>query len=148
MPKMRYWTARSQQIGFGLQFTFSYLLCLLFFLWKDAFFSISLQWNSLKWQFYLGWSWGREINSVSEPVAEMTLIFIVLTQPCPTLCDATDCSPPGSCVHGILQTRIPEWAAISSSRGSSWPRDWTHFSFSFLDWQEDSLPLCQWLGWK
>ena len=32
-----------------------------------------------------------------------------------------DCSPPGSSVHGI----IPEWVAISSSRGSSWPRDWT-----------------------
>ena len=27
---------------------------------------------------------------------------------------------------GILQTRILEWVATSSSRGSSWPRDWTH----------------------
>ena len=36
------------------------------------------------------------------------------------------CSPPGSSVHGILQARILEWAAISSSRGSSWPRDQTH----------------------
>ena len=32
-----------------------------------------------------------------------------------------DCSPPGSSVHGILQARIPEWAAISSFRGSSPP---------------------------
>ena len=31
----------------------------------------------------------------------------------------------GSSVHGILQARILEWVAISSSRGSSWPRDWT-----------------------
>ena len=30
----------------------------------------------------------------------------------------TDCSPPGSFVHGILQTRILEWVAISFSRGS------------------------------
>ena len=38
-----------------------------------------------------------------------------------TLCNPTDCSPPGSSVHGILQARIPEWGAISSSRGSSRP---------------------------
>ena len=42
-----------------------------------------------------------------------------------TLCDPMDCSPPGSSIHEILQARIPEWVAISSSRGSSWPSDWT-----------------------
>ena len=31
--------------------------------------------------------------------------------------------PPGASVHGILQARILEWAAIPSSRGSSQPRD-------------------------
>ena len=35
------------------------------------------------------------------------------------------CSPPGSSVHEILQTRILERAATSSSRGSSRPRDQT-----------------------
>ena len=50
-------------------------------------------------------------------------------QSCPTLCDLVDCSPPGSSVHGILQARILEWVAISSSRGSSWRRDWTHVSY-------------------
>ena len=30
-----------------------------------------------------------------------------------------DCRPPGSSVHGISQARMPEWVAISSSRGSS-----------------------------
>ena len=35
-----------------------------------------------------------------------------------------DCSPPGSSVHGIVWARILEWAAMSSSRGSSRPRDW------------------------
>ena len=39
-----------------------------------------------------------------------------------------DCSPPGSSVRGILQPRILEWVAISSSRGSSWLRDQTHVS--------------------
>ena len=30
-------------------------------------------------------------------------------QSCPTLCDPTDGSPPGSSVHGILQERALEW---------------------------------------
>ena len=47
---------------------------------------------------------------------------------CLTLCDLMDCSPPGSSVHGILQARILERVAISFSRGSSWPRAWTHVS--------------------
>ena len=43
-------------------------------------------------------------------------------------CDPMDCSPPGSSVHGILQARILEWVLISSSRGSSRPRDQTPVS--------------------
>ena len=35
-----------------------------------------------------------------------------------------DCSSPGSSVHGIFQASILEWVATSSSRKSSWPRDW------------------------
>ena len=38
----------------------------------------------------------------------------VVTQLCPALCNLMDCSPPGSCVHGILQARILEWVAIPS----------------------------------
>ena len=49
-------------------------------------------------------------------------------QSCPTVYDATDYSPPGSSVHGILQARILEWVAMPSSRGSSQPRDQTHIS--------------------
>ena len=51
------------------------------------------------------------------------------TQSGPTLCDPMDCSPPGSSVHGILQARIMEWAAICYSRGSSAPRDRAHISY-------------------
>ena len=51
-----------------------------------------------------------------------------VAQSCPTLCNPVDCSPPGSSIHGILQTRILEWVAISFSRGSSWPRDRTQVS--------------------
>ena len=38
------------------------------------------------------------------------------------------CSPPGSPVFGIFQTRILEWVAIFFSRGSTQPRDQTHVS--------------------
>ena len=44
------------------------------------------------------------------------------------LYDPMDCSPPGSSVHGILQTRILQWVAIPFSRGSSQPRDRTRVS--------------------
>ena len=43
----------------------------------------------------------------------------------PTLYNPMDYSPPGSSVHGILGARKLEWLAISSSRGSSKPRDQT-----------------------
>ena len=33
-------------------------------------------------------------------------------QSCPTLCDAMDCSPPSSSVHGIPQARILKWVAM------------------------------------
>ena len=50
-------------------------------------------------------------------------------QLCPTLCDPMDHSPSGSSVHGILQARILEQVVMPFSRGSSWPRDWTQFSY-------------------
>ena len=40
-------------------------------------------------------------------------------------CDPMDCSLPGSSAHGIFQARLLEWVAISFSRGSFWPRNWT-----------------------
>ena len=38
-----------------------------------------------------------------------------VAQSCLTLRDATDCSLPGSSVHGILQARVLEWGAIAFS---------------------------------
>ena len=52
-----------------------------------------------------------------------------VAQPCPTLSDnPMDCSPSGSSVHGIFQARLLEWVAISFSRRSFRPRDWTQVS--------------------
>ena len=58
----------------------------------------------------------------------MLKVKVKVAQSCPTLCDPTDCSLPGSSVHGILQARMLEWVAIPSSRGSSQPRDQTQVS--------------------
>ena len=41
-------------------------------------------------------------------------------QSCPTLCDPTDDSPPGSPVPGILQARTQDWVAISFSNAWKW----------------------------
>ena len=54
-----------------------------------------------------------------------------LAQLCLILCDPTDSSPPGSSVYGMSQAKTQEKVAISSSRRSSWPRDWTHISWVF-----------------
>ena len=56
--------------------------------------------------------------------------YVKSLQLCPTLCDPMDYSLPGSSVCGIFQERILEyWTAISSSRGSSRPRDQTRVSY-------------------
>ena len=45
-----------------------------------------------------------------------------------TLCDPMDCNPLGFSVYRIPQARILEWVAISFSKGSSQPRNWTYIS--------------------
>ena len=37
---------------------------------------------------------------------------VLVAQSCLSLCNSMDCSPPGSSVHGIVQTRILEWVAM------------------------------------
>ena len=62
-----------------------------------------------------------------------------VTQSCLTLCDPTDCSLPGSSVHGISKARIQAWVAIQgifTTQGSH-----LHL-LCLLHWQVDSLPLC------
>ena len=53
----------------------------------------------------------------------MITFLVLVVQSCPILCDPTECSPPGSSVHGSLQVRIQlEWIAIPLSKGSSRPK--------------------------
>jgi len=59
-------------------------------------------------------------------------------------CGPVDGRPPGSSVHGPLQARILEWAAIPFSRGSSWPRDWTHASLHLLHCRQIFSRVSRW----
>ena len=68
-----------------------------------------------------------------------------VTQSCLTLCDPMDSGLPSSAIHGIFQVRILEWAAISFSRGSFQPRDWTWVSCiadgCFTVWATREAPI-------
>ena len=85
---------------------------------------ISIIWLSLSWVWFQG-----EIKfSLSHPIVFSKTWESEITQSCPNLCNPMDCSLPRFSVHGIFQARIPEWVAISFSRGSSQPRDRTQVS--------------------
>ena len=89
--------------------------------------------SELKLQY--GWDWmagsttlslremGRDTMRTLSVHRWPVLLACVHAQLSLTLCDPTDCTPPGSSVHGILQARILEWVAMPSSLGSSQPRD-------------------------
>ena len=51
-----------------------------------------------------------------------------VTKSCPTLCYPVGYSPPGSTVHGIFQTKILEWVAVSFFREPSLPMAQTQVS--------------------
>ena len=54
---------------------------------------------------------------------------VFVTQSCPTFGDCVNCRLSNSSVHGILQARILEWVAVSSSRRPLQLRDWTQVSY-------------------
>ena len=51
----------------------------------------------------------------------LTISLVLVAQSWPTLCDPMDCSPPGSTVHEIFQTRILEWVSFFISLE---PKNW------------------------
>ena len=54
-----------------------------------------------------------KVKSESE-VAQV--VYLKVTQSCPTPSDPMDCSLPGCSVHGIFQARVLEWGAIAFSK--------------------------------
>ena len=85
-----------------------------------VFLQSRLRWTPNESDCYLDYTFVRDFEAMS---------YAKSLHLCPTLCDPMDCSLPGYPVHEITQARILEWVAISSSRGSSWPRDQTHISY-------------------
>ena len=77
-------------------------------------------WETFFLPVYLRIIWGWELRAYL-----WILSVLCCAQSCPTLCDPMDCSPPGFSAHGIFPARVLERVAMSSSRGSSWPRDQT-----------------------
>ena len=55
-------------------------------------------------------------------------ICCLVTELCLTLLRPHGLQPPGSSVRGVSQARTLKSVAMPSSRGSSWPGDWTHIS--------------------
>ena len=70
-----------------------------------------------------------------------SMLLCCAAELCPIISKPLDCSLPGFSVHGIFQTDILKWIAISSSRGSFWPRDWTCLSCVSPALQADPFPL-------
>ena len=93
---------------------------------RNYYYLLSRKWQNVYLSFYL---------HVHACVCAQSL------QPCLTLWHTMDCSPPGSCVHGILQARILVWDAIPSSRGSFGPRDRTCISCISCIGRQILLPL-------
>ena len=55
----------------------------------------------------------KYFQKISKLYALSACVHAKSPQSCPTLCNLMDYSPPGSSIHGILQTRILEWDSIS-----------------------------------
>ena len=88
------------------------------------------QWTWV-WVNSRNWWWKRGLPCCSpwgsqrvghDWVTELT--ELKLLRSCLTLCYPVDCSLPVSSIHGILQARILEWVAISSSWASFQPSSW------------------------
>ena len=81
----------------------------------------------LKWQawrlIFLNFSWG--ITDLQGHVTCRWYLLFSRLDVSQLFCSPMDCNLPGSSIHGISWARILDWVAISSCRGSSWPRDQT-----------------------
>ena len=91
---------------------------------------------------------------ISVCFAQGFLVSTLLILECVEVLAAQSCLTLGSdswvwlFVHEVLQARILDWVAISSSRRSSWPRDWTWVSCIagtfFTIWSTREAPVDPW----
>ena len=59
--------------------------------------------------------YSHEVTVTNRRVGNVVAAAAKSLQSCPTLCDPSDCSLPGSSVNGIFQARVLEWGAIAFS---------------------------------
>ena len=81
-----------------------------------------------------GEAWSAEVYGVAKSqtrlsdwtrtILKIQKVVCLVAESRLTLFNPKDCSPPGSSVYGILQTRLLEWVTIPFSRVSSWSRVW------------------------
>ena len=98
---------------------------------------------SLKWQLILAIGCSQVVGVVSCSIIKCVCVCVcvcahsVMSNP---LWPPWIIALPGSSVHGIFQARILEQVAISFSRRSPQPRDWTLCPLQLLHWKVGSLP--------
>ena len=95
---------------------------------KCIFFSLGLSFPICKMQSCATWLIRAFLALISSGYSYLDVRVCLVVQSCLTLCDPINCSSPGSSVLGIFQVGILKQFAISSSRGSSQPKDGTCIS--------------------
>ena len=88
---------------------------------------------------------GHECECTSGGVCVCVSVCLHVLNCVQLFCNPMDCNLLGSAVHGISQASILEWVAVSSSRGSSPPRDQTHLSCIFCIGRQI---LYNWATWE
>ena len=81
----------------------------------------------------------HKLNTFLAPYPKVLCMCAKSLQSCLTLCNAMDCSPPGSSVHGILQARILEAFALLQRIFPTWGLN--QHLLLLLHGQAGSLPL-------
>ena len=72
----------------------------------------SVQSQNLLQSYSTVWAWNR-VESHSQGATRTSRCAPVLSvRAVVSLCDHVDCRPPGSCVHGIVPARTPDWDAL------------------------------------
>ena len=79
----------------------------------------SMSSRSVDWKKHWQWSSMEEIL-----IMMIVKVKMWVAHSCLTLCNPTDCIPPVSSIHWIIQARILAWSAFSFFTGSSLSRDW------------------------
>ena len=129
-PSVVVWIHRCETYGYvGLTgFCFILIFFFLYFISRSSFHVLMISQQDVFLQFFLHlWYLSSLFPSL---LLRNAFVCCVLSHfSCVWLCYPMNWCPSGSSLHGVLQTRILEWVAMPSSRGSFWPRNQTYISY-------------------